>query len=430
MNYIRKILDNDMNIILVPDNHTQIITTGFFVKAGSRNETDDNSGIAHFLEHMMFKGTTHRTANTLFEELDILGSQYNAGTTTQHTYFYIYGNMDDTKKILDITLDIYINAVFNEKEINKEKKVIIEEMRMRSDSPMMKLYSTMHQKIFSGTSLGRDIIGNIDTIMNFTKTDLVEFRTSLYKPENTVFVVTGNFNPDAIFKIISKVLSPLKNSSKSPTTYFHERPIIMENMESQTEPYVYVKQNKKFKQVYVLLAFPMYDLYSYKYREIDLLTQLLTAGFSSRLSKALREDNGITYASNAYPIVYSDSGIYLLQMVVNPTEFIEGLKIMLDELKKIKEKLMTKKEMSKIINVTKNDTIYSLINPIDVLLYFGINFLIDRNFKPNIDKEFSEIKEITRKQVMTVAKEIFVYDKINLFIYGNVDEKDYDFLDL
>ena len=431
MNYIRKILDNNMNIIMVPIKKSQIITMGFFIKAGSRNEMEDDSGIAHFLEHMMFKGTKHRNASTLFEELDIIGANYNAATTTQHTYYYVYGNANDTKKILDIMLDIYINAIFMPKEIATEKKVIIEEMRMRSDSPMMKLYSLMHKKMFAGTSLARDIIGNIDTIMNFTKRDLVSFRTSLYKPENTVFAITGNFNTEVIFNFLYDALNNLENSPKSPTTYFHERSIIMKNMKSQEEPYVYVRENELVQQVYVILAFPLYDLYEYKYSEIDLLTQLLTSGFSSRLSKALRENKGITYTSNAYPIVYSDSGVYLITLVINPVELVKGLKITLNELKKIKNKPVTDKEMEKVINVTKNESIYTLINPISILTYFGINFLIDRNFNPDINKEFNKISKITKQQLQNVARQIFVYDKINLFLYGNVKKNiNFDFLDL
>jgi len=430
MKYIKKILGNGMHIIMVPIKYTKIISMGFFIKAGSRNETDENSGIAHFLEHMMFKGTKNRNAKKLFSELDTMGSLYNAATTTQHTYYYIYGNSDNTKHLLDIILDIYINTVFVTKEINNEKKVIIEEMRMRSDAPLMKLYSKMHQTIFKDTSLARDVIGNIDTVTNFQKKDLIDFRLSLYKPENTIFVMAGNFNPLPIYQILEKILSPLSNSRISTVTYFNEKPIIMKNIKKQSEPYIYVEKNINYQQVYMLLAFPIYDLYSHKKYEIDLLHHLLSSGFSSRLNKALREKNGITYVSAAYPVIYSDSGLFLIQMVVNPLEFMNGLKIILTELKKIKTELISKDEMIKIINVTKNETIYSLSRPIDVLIHFGINFLLDRNFNPDTDKEFNKLKNITRVQIQKVAKEIFIRDKINLFIYGNITETNFDFMDL
>lgn len=430
MKYIRKVLDNGMNILMIPMKDTQIVSMGFFVKAGSRNEDNSNSGVAHFLEHMMFKGTENRTAEQMFKELDNMGTVYNAATTTQYTYYYVYGNSDDTKKILDVMLDIYINPQFDSKEIKKERKVIIEEMRMRSDAPMQKLYSIMHKKFFNGTSLSRDIIGNLDTINNLKKRDFINFRESTYKPENTVFVISGNFSPQPIFSIVKKFLDPLENLPRSPVTYFTEKDKIIKNMHNQEEPYVYIKQNTLVQQVYVLLSFPLYDLYSYKYHEIDLLTQLLSAGSSSRLNQALREKHGITYTSTAYPIVYSDCGLFLIQMVMNPTELIKGLKILMKELNRIKNELISKEELQKIINVTKNDMLYSLVKPIDVLTYYGINALYNREFKPNIKKELENIKKIKRPQIKKIAEDIFIRDRINLFLYGNVNETNFDFLDL
>lgn len=443
MRYTKKHLDNGIDIMMLPMLNTKIICAGFFIKAGSRNEIDENNGIAHFLEHMMFKGTNNRTAEILFDELDTLGAVYNAATTTQYTYYYVYGNSDDTKKILDIILDIYLNTQFITKEIDKERKVIIEEMRMRSDSPLMKLYSMMHKKIFTGTSLARDIIGTVDSIKNFTRKDFIAFRSALYTPENTVFAITGNFSPKPIFNLIKKFLQfnpkPVKSiyrksrSVDGPNAsidYGVETPIIMANMQNQSEPYVYIKKNALLQQVYVLLAFPMYDLYKDNYREIDLLSQLLSAGFSSRLNKALREKNGITYASASYPLAYFDCGLFIIQMIVNPTELNNALKILLKELKKTKEELMSPEELKKIINVTKNETIFSLVRPIDVLLYAGLNLLIDRKFVPNIEKEVETIKKIKRNQIKQIAKQIFVHNKINLFMYGNIGETNYDFLDL
>ena len=431
MKYIKKILDNGMTIILMPMLHTQIIAMGFFVNAGSRNETKENSGIAHFLEHMMFKGTKTRNSNTLFKQLDMLGTNYNAATTTQNTYYYIYGNSDDTKKILDIILDIYINPEFSTKEIKKEKKVIIEEMRMRMDMPLTKLYSEMHKNIFRDTSLlSRDIIGTADTVLNFKREDFIEFRESMYIPKNTVFVITGNFSAPPIYKMVVPILQSLTNSDIPSNTYSNEKNIILKNMLGQNQPYVYIKKNILYQQVYVLLGFPMYDLYKTKHREIDLLTALLSSGFSSRLNKSLREDNGITYSSVAYPIVYSDAGLYLIQMVLNPAELVKGLKILMKELKNIKTDKISNDEMVKIINVTKNESLYSLTNPLEMLIYFGLSALSNKRFKPNLKKDIAELKKITDNQIQNVAKEIFIRDKINLYIYGNVLETDFNFMDL
>jgi len=430
MKYIKKILDNGMVIILVPMKNTPLISIGFFVEAGSRNETIENNGIAHFLEHMMFKGTTTRTPEKMFYELDVLGAIYNAVTTSQHTYYYVYGSADDTKKLLDIMIDIYVNPVFQTKEINKERKVIIEEMRMRSDTPYMKLYSAFHQKMFAGTSLEHDVIGTTETVMNFKRDDFIDFRTALYKPENTVFVMAGNFNPIPIYKIIERVLKQLDNPKIYAKTYFDEKSVIIKNMMDQDQPYVYIKKNLFMQQVYVLLAFPMYDLYGKNHREIDLLAQLLSAGFSSRLYKALREKKGITYKSDAYPIVYSDSGAFMIQMIINPTELVTGLKILMKELKRTKTELMHKNELIKIVNTSKNESMYSLTRPIDLLIYFGLNFLSNRKYKSDLKKEFTDLQKVTKADIRDIANEIFIRNRINLFMYGNIEQTDYDFLDL
>ena len=215
MKYIKKILKNGITIVLVPMKNTNIVTAGFFIKAGSIDETSENNGIAHFLEHMMFKGTTSRTSTELFRQLDIIGAEYNAATTMENTYYYVYGNSNDIKKIVDIMLDIYINPTFKTNEINKEKKVIIEEMRMRYDRPMMKLYSLMHSKLFESTPLARDIIGTADNIYSFKRRDFSEFRQEFYQPESTVIVVTGDFNPTLVYKWIEKSVRSLQNNSDS-----------------------------------------------------------------------------------------------------------------------------------------------------------------------------------------------------------------------
>ena len=430
LKYSRKKLDNGLLTIFVPIKKTDIITMGFFVNAGSRNENDKNAGVAHFLEHMMFKGTANRKSNQLFDELDSLGTVYNAATTTQYTYYYVYGHTNDTKKILDIMLDIYINPTFETNEINKERKVIIEEMRMVSDVPMMKLYAAAHKKLFANTSLERDIIGTNQSVLNLKKKDFMNFRQTMYRPDNTVFVVVGNFNPVPIYSVIRRALKSLNIPNTPIHTYLDEKSTILDNMNKQTEPYVFAKRNKFLQQAYVLLAFPLFDLYKKYHTEIDLISQLLTAGFSSRLTRALRSDKGITYNINSYPVTYSDTGLFIIQLAVNPTEFIKCIKILFKELKKIKERLVSKDEHKKIINVTKNEEIFSMTRPVDMLTYFGLNFLSDENFKPNPKQDIRDLKKTTRENIKKTANQIFDRSKINLFVYGNLNETNYNFIKL
>lgn len=427
MKYIKRVLKNGMTIVFMPMNNTQAIAMGFFVKAGSRNEPPGKAGIAHFLEHMMFKGTNTRDTHQIFNQLDSLGTLYNAATTAQTTYYYIYGNSEDSKQILDIILDIYINPDFSEKEISKERKIIIEEMRTRQDAPLAKLYSVMHRKIFAGTTLSHDVIGVLDTINNITREDIIKFRESLYTPKNTVFVVAGNFNPVAIYKLILPALKNLKNTDLSIINYANEKETIYKNMEQQSEPYVYLKKINNFNQAYVLLAFPIFDLYKTRYHEIDLLTIILTSGLSSRLNQKLREEAGIVYSSTAYPIIYKDAGVYIIQIIVNPRELVNAVNILMELLHELKINPINHNELEKIVGITKNETIYSLTDPLKILTYVGLNVLTNREFRPNLKKEILDIKKINSEKIMDIAKKIFIHNKLNMYIYGDVDTTAFDF---
>ncbi len=432
MKYIKKNLNNGLTIIYVPMTKTNVISMGFFVRVGSRYETDANAGIAHFLEHMMFKGTKNRTSKELLNEMDLHGLVYNAATTTQSTYYYAYGNFNDTKKILDIMLDIFINPEFNHREIEKEKKIVIDEMNSRFDSPFIKLFFIMHQKIFKNTSLERDIIGTKDSILSLKKSDLVNFRNSFYVPKNTVFVMVGNFNPVIIDKIVSRNLSQLVNDKTEDVDVSHEKEIVIKNMNQQSEPFIFLKKNYKVRQTYVLLVFPLYDLYTKHPIEIDLISKLLSGGLSSKLITALREENGITYHLDTYPLTYNDVGVFVIQLTLSPVELITSLKIIFAELRKLKNQEITNDDLTKIKNISKNEELFDIINPKDIMTHIGLNFLSNPNFNPSLKNDFKDLDTITKKHILQTAKKIFVKDKINIFIYGNIEDNDddYSFIDL
>lgn len=423
---MKKVLKNGMTVVLAPTDNTQIISIGFFINAGSRNETDENNGIAHFLEHMMFKGTKNRSAKNLFIELDTLGATYNAVTTSELTYYYLYGNSNDTKQLIDIMLDIYINSTFPKKEISNELKVIIEEMRMRSDSANYKLYSLLSKKFYKGTSLGRDIIGTVDTLSEFKTKDFVNFKNATYKPSRTVFVMTGNFSPNPIFKIIKPVLQSVPELDIDAVEYGTEAETILENMENQTKPQVLTKKNSSYKQLYALFVFPMFNLYDKHEVEIELITELLSGGFSSRLNHNLREKNGITYVSSAYPISYTDNGLFVIQLVLTPSELSNAIKIVMKILKDIKTNLIDEQELKKIQNITKNSILFSMTSPIQLLNYYGLNISRDRNFDLPVDANIKRIGKVKPEQLRNISNKIFRKEKLNIFLYGSVPKFEFN----
>lgn len=384
----------------------------------------EHNGIAHLLEHMLFKSTINRNTNILFKQLDTIGATYNAATTAEQTYCYLSGSSDNTMFLLDILLDIYLNPKLSNSDIIMEKKVIIEEMRMRSDSPLTKLYSQLHRQIYCNTSLERDIIGNINTISKINSKNLREFHQKFYQPKNTVFVIIGNFNPILIYKNIKPILSSMINNnfnSRYLDNYYDEKKIIISNIKKQFEPKIFVKQQPELNQIYLLMAFPILEINDQELIIIDLITQLLSGGFSSKLSKALREDNGISYTSISYPVLYQDSGIFIIQLIINPEKLYNAINIIGNVLSEIKKNLITSQELEKIINTHKNELIFSMTNPLKILTYIGINILSNENFKINLKHNFAKIKKIKPLELRNFCRKIFVPEKLNLMIYAGTN---------
>lgn len=439
MKYKKKILTNGLTIILAPMKNSDIISVGFFVKVGAANENAETNGIAHFLEHLTFKGTKSRPGDKIFRELDMLGVEYNAATSMETTHYYMHGNSSDTKKILDIALDMYINPVFNSASIEKERKVIIEEMRMRYDMPYMQLHMALHQKMFKNTPYARPIIGSEKTIMSFKKKDFVEFRESTYMPQNTIFVVCGNFNTKNIYDMIYKPLSELNSDIVSESDSESDSDIesddkikeqILSNMNLQTDPFIHLKYNASIKQAYVMLAFPLFDLYDKYSKEIDLMGHILTSGSTSRLFDSLRLKKGITYSSIAFPYIYSKGGFFMIKSTMHPNEFITGLKIILRELKKLKNEDVSKEELTKAKNISINESLFSLSRPTDFLTYFGMSFLEDRHAQPNLKQIGTGIKKVKASKIKDIANMIFLKSKLNLYLYGNIKHDDFSFIKL
>lgn len=431
MRIYKKILSNNLQTIFIPDSKRDTVAMGFFVATGARNEFDESqNGISHFLEHMMFKGTTNRDLNKLLSDIDKYTINYNAVTTFQHTYYYLQGLKIYTKQMMDILFDIFLNTLITTSDTNSERKVIMEESHLRNDSPFSKLYQEIHKKIFAGTTLANKIIGTENSLSNIKAKDIIDYKNKYYVPENMIFIMTGNFNYKLIFPSVIRSLSKLENVNMNELKLYNknmkqnEIDIITKNMELQDKPYIYKKKNKYLNQVYVMLCFPLYDLYDKYNYEIQVISNLLTSGLSSRLNFSLRENNGITYNSQAYPIVYTKTSIFVIQFALNPKYLDRGIKIILKQLRSLKKELISDEELKKIKNMIISSAKTERTDPIDNLINYGINYLYDRDYKSDNGNFIKNIKNIRRNTVNKVACDFFLINKLNVFIYGNYDTID------
>lgn len=418
----RKVLKNKMKVLLVPFDETETIAVGIFIKAGSRYETPDNNGIAHFLEHMMFKGTTHLQTSTISNQLDSVGARYNAETSYEQTNYYIYGHKNDTELFIKLISDLYMNPVFKEEDIKIEKGVVIEELNMAKDDANEQVHEMMFSDIFSNSSLRLPIIGTKNNILNYTRKDIVDFRKKLYIPERTVFVVSGNFNKQKIYNLIKSLFRKQKNghteNEQMITFPLYDPPI-------QIKPNLQIKK-KKIAQTSLILAFRSHSIYSEREEMYDLIADVLTSGSSSRLFVLLRNKLGAIYFSSAYNMSFTYEGIFAIHIGVDNHRVDEVINKVMDELQSMKKHGITKEELDKAKKIRITAFSLGLQTPQDFLSYYGSQELIYRvgnvpeqmHHKLDIQNHIEYYDKITLEQVNEVIGELFRSENLNIYIYG------------
>jgi predicted Zn-dependent peptidase len=286
MKYTQKKLPNGLRVISVPMKDNPTVTVLVLVETGSKYERDGERGLSHFLEHMCFKGTTTRKNTfTISHELDAIGSQYNAFTSHEYTGYYAKSDKKHIEKIFDVVSDIYLNPIFPEAEIEKEKGVIVEEINMYEDMPQRHVQDLFMSLLYGNQPAGLSITGTHDSVRKMTRKDFTEYHDKHYTPNKTTVIVSRAVTTEVIQALTKKYfgkLSSKKIQDKQKTK------------DVQTKPQVLVKY-KKTDQTHLVLGFRTFDVYDEKNYALDVMANVLSGGFSSRLFMKLREELGVAY---------------------------------------------------------------------------------------------------------------------------------------
>jgi zinc protease len=415
-------VSNGMKILLVKTNTQNIVSVGMFVKAGSRYETVENNGIAHFLEHMTFKGTKKRNAQKLNNDLDSVGAQYNASTSYEFTHYDIHGMSKDLNLFLDIIVDIYYNPIFKESDIKTERKVVIEELKMYKDKHDRVLEEIINKKLYAGTSLEMPIIGYEHNIKKFTKKDLMDFRNKFYSHNNSLLVISGDINIKTISKQIERTFSKYSKNFINPTT-IQQQFIIT----PQKRPYLFIKKISKPCSLHQTLVYITFRTFGNNHPlsiVTDLVADIFSNGSSSRLFTLLRNKLGVTYFNNAFNEQYKDFGSFTISLGIDPERVNEVIAAVLDEIKKLKNKIISKKELDKIQSIRETDLSLKLQNPSDYLYYYGFEELFSNSEDPfSIYNYIEEFNDVSPEDVRMVCNEIFKPERLNIFVYGDFNKK-------
>jgi predicted Zn-dependent peptidase len=408
-----KKLENNMPVILAPIQGTKTTTVLVIVKTGSKYENKNNNGISHFLEHMFFKGTKKRpTTFSISSELDAIGADFNAFTGKECTGYWIKTTEEKTNIALDMISDMFLNSKFSSQEINREKGVILEELNMYEDNPMMKIDDVFESCLYGNTPAGWDTIGTKKNITNFTRKDFIDYYKKQYTANNTTIIIAGKIKKN-ITKDINIFFKKINKGENQ------KRDDVIENQKLSKVKISY----KKTDQVVFSLGVRTFPANSKEEFPLKILSILLGGSMSSRLFIEVRERRGLGYYVKTNNQSYTDCGYMTTQAGVTKSRIKEAIKVILEEYKKTTQKIVSQKELNKIKDLIIGKITLQLESSDNVASWYGQQ-IIYKDDLTSPEEFIKKIKKVTSQDIKKIARKIFVEKNLNLAIIGPFkDEK-------
>ena len=409
MEYQIHTLKNGLRIVLAPMRDTKTATVMVMTGTGSRYEDERENGLAHFLEHMFFKGTKKRpNAKAISEELDGIGSVYNAFTAKERTAYYAKVSSQYVDTALDVISDIFLNSTLPAKEITKERGAIIQEIDMYEDMPMRTVDDVFDALIFGREhSLGRTVLGPKENIRTFTRKDFAAYLKRNYTPVNTVVCVSGSFAEKKVLAKITKEFGGVTHGNPPNFITFSS---------AQDAPRVAIKE-KKTDQTQLILGVPAYPYLHKDEFALAVLGTILGGGMSSRLFLEVREKRGLAYSVHAWIERYPDTGYLAVQAGVEHGKLEKTVSTVLAEFRKIKREKVSAAELTKAKEFMKG-TMTLALETSDAIAGHAASTLINIGRVRPLDEILKGIEGATASDVQRVARDLLKTNFLNLAIIG------------
>lgn len=414
MDYKKKVLKNGLRIMAVPIKGAPSVTVMSLIEAGSKYENKQNNGISHFLEHMCFKGTKKRVkAGDIAKEFDSLGAQNNAFTGPEVTGYWGKAHRKHTEKMLDIIADMYLNPTFPEKDLETEKGVIVEEINMYEDLPQILVNEVFDKLLYGDQPAGWSVAGTRENVRSFNRNDFVNYRKEHYVASATTIVVAGDIDFKDIFKKAEKNFSGIPEGKKTG-----KKKVI----EKQAKPAVSVKF-KETDQTHLVLGVRAFNLYDKRMPILNLLSSVLGRGMSSRLFQKMRDQLGICYYVRSHIENLTDHGYMAISAGVDSGRVEEGIKGILEEMKKIRDEKVSEEELRKVKDLVIGRMYLGLESSDTLANFYGFQEIFKQKIKTPKDIE-KEIEKVTASDIQKVAKEIITNRNLNLAIVGKYKDEE------
>ena len=407
--YQKTTLDNGLRIITSTMPHTRSVCISIFVGVGSRYEVKQQSGISHFIEHLLFKGTQKRaTARQISEAIEGAGGILNGGTNKELTVYWCKVSAPHFPLALEVLSDMLLHSRFDPVDIDRERQVIIEEISASRDSPPQRVDMLIDELLWPNHPLGRDVAGNKESVAAISRDTMLNYLASQYQPKNTVIAIAGNVRHQKIVTAVSQALGDWTNQRpRSGYSAFKQQPARRLCVET-----------KDTEQAHLCLALPGLPLLHPKRFTLDLLNVILGQGMSSRLFAEIRDKLGLAYSIHSYAEHFLDSGSVTVYAGVEPKNLPVAIKAILEQLSQLKE-LVPESELSKAKELSKGRLLLGMEDSRNVAGWIGGQEILTGRIL-SVDEVVSIIDAITADQLEQIARELLIGSQLRLAVVGPV----------
>ena len=421
MKYNTYTLDNGLRIIHLPSD-SKVVYCGYQINAGTRNEEPGEEGLAHFCEHVTFKGTERRKAWHILNCLESVGGDLNAYTNKEGTVYYSAILKEHIARAVDLLTDIVFHSVYPQAEIDKEVEVICDEIESYNDSPAELIYDEFENIIFKGSPLGHNILGTAEQVRSFKTEDALRFTRKLYRPDNAIFFAYGDIDFKKLVRLLKKnflseerrVKSEKFNSPEAQAQFNiqHSTFNTQHSFKGQT-----IVMQKNTHQAHVMIGTRAYDVNDSRRMPLYLLNNMLGGpGMNAKLNLALREHNGLVYTVESTMVAYGDTGIWSIYFGCDEHDVKRCLRLVRKELDKFMQKPLSEAQLKAAKKQIKGQIGVACDNRENFALDFGKSFL-HYGWEKNVDRLYEQVDEITAEQIQAVAQELFDKDRLTTLIF-------------
>ena len=453
MKYNTYTLDNGLRIIHLPSD-SKVVYCGYQINAGTRNEEPGEEGLAHFCEHVTFKGTERRKAWHILNCLESVGGDLNAYTNKEGTVYYSAILKEHIARAVDLLTDIVFHSVYPQAEIDKEVEVICDEIESYNDSPAELIYDEFENILFKGSPLGHNILGTAEQVRAFTTEDALRFTRKLYRPDNAIFFAYGDIDFKKLVKLIGRALADdesgklaeegchadvaddadfsgdtgISEGRDSENTQMSQAPqmtqISRDAMDSRDSlgsrdsmAGKTIVMQKNTHQAHVMIGTRAYDVNDDRRMPLYLLNNMLGGpGMNAKLNLALREHNGLVYTVESTMVAYGDTGVWSIYFGCDEHDVKRCLRLVRKELDKFMQKPLSEAQLKAAKKQIKGQIGVACDNRENFALDFGKSFL-HYGWEKNVDRLYEQVDEITAEQIQAVAKELFDKDRLTTLIF-------------